>query len=264
MRLAGRRVLVTGASRGIGAAIARACAAAGASVALAARNREALEKLAADLSGGAYAVDLADPGQVDGFVARVERDGPLDVLVNNAGVVHAGRFVDLAPEQIRELYQVNLMTPAELARQAIPGMVRRGGGHIVNVSSLAGLMTAPGLLPYTSSKAGLSHLTAGLRAELRGLPVATTLVQIGIVRTDMVKSLYDYGPTARWFGRFERLGLLPDIPVEQVASRVVAAIEDGRRHVRLPLRSVAFPMLVEVPRRVGELIATGLDHQSDG
>ncbi len=196
MKLSGRRVLVTGGSRGIGEAIARVCATAGADVALVARSPDQLEKVAADIGGRAYVADLADPSQVDGLIARVERDGPIDVLVNNAGIDDVGSFLDMADGHIAHVLQVNLVAPMELCRQVIPGMVSRGGGHVVNVSSMAGTNGVPGLAVYSASKSGLSHFTALLRAEFRGLPLGTTLVEVGVIETAMADHVRTYGPCA--------------------------------------------------------------------
>ncbi len=152
MNLGGRNVLVTGASRGIGEAMAKRFVAAGAHVVGVARNAELLGKVMADIGGVAIAADLADPEQVDGLIARAERDtGPVDILVNNAGLDMAGALVDAKAEDIRTIHQVNLVTPIELSRQVLPGMLMRGRGHIVNVSSLAGVGGFSGMSSYCSS-----------------------------------------------------------------------------------------------------------------
>ena len=262
MKLRGRRVLVTGGSRGIGAAIARGCATAGADVAVMARSRDELEKVAADIGGRAYATDLADPSQVDGLIARVEGDGPIDVLVNNAGIDEAGSFLDMSDGRIAHLLQVNLVAPMELCRQVIPGMVSRGGGHLVNVSSMAGTNSVPGLAAYSASKSGLSHFTALLRAEFKGLPVSTTLVEVGVIETGMADHVRTYGPSARAWRRLERLQLIPEIRPEKLAAAVVGAVEHGRRHVRLPRRDAMYPLLVEAPRRMTEWLLAGVDAQT--
>lgn len=252
-------MLITGASRGIGEALARRFAAAGASVALVARSEAAITALAAELGGSAHPADLSDPEQVDGLIARVEGDGaPVDVLVNNAGV-GGGGFVAAIPEaEVRETLQVNLLTPISLCRQAIPGMVSRGRGHIVNVSSMAGNAVFPGLSVYGASKAGLTHFTAGLRADLKGLPIKTTVVELGPIPTDMLDHVEDYRPTHDSFQRSYRLQLLVDVPRETVADDVVEAVEKDRRHVRHPKRGVLFPLLSEAPRRTVELLLTGV------
>jgi short-subunit dehydrogenase len=262
MKLQGRRVLVTGGSRGIGEAIARACTTAGADVALVARSRDQLEKVAADIGGRGYVADLADPSQVDGLIGRVEADGPIDVLVNNAGIDEAGSFLDMADGRIAHLLHVNLVAPMELCRQVIPGMVTRGGGHVVNVSSMAGTNGVPGLAAYSASKAGLSHFTALLRAEFKGQPVATTLVEIAVIETEMADHARTYGPTARAWRRLERLQLLPETRPERIAAAVVSAVEHGRRHVRLPRRDAMFPLIVEAPRRMSEWLLAGVDAQA--
>jgi short-subunit dehydrogenase len=262
MDVAGRRVLITGASRGIGAALAEAFTSAGARVALVARSEAAIKDLATRLGGTAHPADLSRPDHVDGLVERVETDGgPVDVLVNNAGLSTPGWFPGATAEAVEETFRVNLLTPVELCRQAIPRMLDRGEGHIVNVSSLAGTGVFPGIIPYSSTKAGLSQFTAGLRADLRGLPVKTTLVELGPVPTEMLDEVEGYQPTAESFRRFYRLQLLVDVPREAVARDVVDAVANGRRHVRHPKRALAFPLLAEAPRRAVEALLTGVKHR---
>ena len=262
MELSGSRVLVTGASRGIGEDLARGFVAAGASVALVARSREPLEKLAADLGGLAYPCDLTDPDEVKGLLERIETDGrPVDVVVNNAGFEQVGTFTAMSADALAAQNYLNFGVPMELCRQAIPGMLARGRGHLVNMSSLAGLVTAPGMTAYCAAKAGLSHFTAALRAELRGQPIGTTLVELGLVATDMVDAGRAYGPTQRAWVRFQRLGLLPatDLTVPAVTAAIVRAVERDDRHVILPRRAVPLAKLVEFPRRLAELALTGVD-----
>lgn len=105
--------------------------------------------------------------------------GPVDVLVNNAGVGMAEYFADASNEHLRHTTEVNYLAPAELCRQVIPRMFERGGGHIVNVSSMAGCAVFPGLVTYAASKAALSQFTWGLRADLGELAIGTTLVELG-------------------------------------------------------------------------------------
>jgi short-subunit dehydrogenase len=140
-------------------------------------------------------------------------------------------------------------------------MLRREGGHIVNVSSLAGCTVCPGLVTYSASKAALSHFTAGLRADLRGLPIGTTLVELGPIPTDMLAEAEEYEPTAKSFQRMYRTRILIDSPRETVAEEIVKAVRKSRRHVRLPKRAAATAMLAEMPRRATELLLTGVPHQ---
>jgi short-subunit dehydrogenase len=140
MEMHGKRVLITGASRGIGESLAQAFARAGATIALVARTQDSIRTLAAELGGTAHPADLSDPNQVATLLSRVEDEaGPVDVLVNNAGIGGiAAAFTDTPNEVLRQVTEVNYVAPAELCRQAIPRMLGRGGGHIVNVSSMAG------------------------------------------------------------------------------------------------------------------------------
>jgi short-subunit dehydrogenase len=262
MELQGRRVLITGASRGIGEALAEKFAAAGSTVALVARTKDAIESTAARLGGSAHVADLSDPEQVANLIGRVEDEaGPVDVLVNNAGNGMPAGFADAPDDILRMTTEVCYLAPAELCRQAIPRMLRRGGGHIVNVSSLAGTAVVPGLVTYSAAKAALSHFTAGLRTDFRGLPLGTTLVELGPVPTDMLAQADDYEPTGKSFARFYRLGMFADVPREKVAAEVVNAVQKGKRHVRLPKRGAAMAMFVEMPRRSTELLLTGVPHR---
>ena len=262
MELAGRRVVVTGASRGIGAALAEAFAAAGARVALVARNEAAIKDLADRFGGTAHPTDLSRPEQVEGLIRRIENDGgPVDVLVNNAGISTPGWFPGDSASVVEDTFRVNLLSPVELCRQVIPRMLERGSGHIVNVSSMADSGVFPGIVPYAATKAGLTQFTAGLRADLRGLPVKTTVVELGPVPTDMLDEIESYRPTDDSFRRFYRLQLLVDVPRETVARDVVEAVRKGKRHVRHPTRAAGLPLLSEAPRRFVEFALTGVRHR---
>jgi short-subunit dehydrogenase len=255
--LDGRRVLVTGASRGIGEALARRFAEAGATVALLARDEAAIDALAAELGGTAHPADLADPAAVAGLVDRIEADGgPLDVLVNNAALDGGGFFPELD-----QVLHVNLVAALQLCRQVLPGMLDRGGGRIVNISSMAGVAAFPGMAAYAATKAGLSHFTEMLALDLRGLPVGTTLVELGPIPTDMLDHVDTYQPTRDAFDRAYRLGLIVDVPRERVADEVVRAVERDRMHVRLPKRSVGYPLLTQLPRELTRFTLTGIRHQ---
>jgi len=263
VELTGKRVLITGASRGIGEALAHSFSGAGATVALVARSEDQIRSLASKLGGTAHPADLSDPADVAGLIPRIEREaGPIDVLVNNAGLDSTAGFTDAPDDELRRVTEVNYLAPAELCRQVIPEMVRRGQGHIVNISSVAGSAVFPGLVTYSASKAALSHFTAGLRADLRGLPVGITLVELGPVPTDMLAHTENYEPTKRSFDRVYRLRLTVDVPRETVAAKVVESVRKNRRHLRLPKRTAAFPLLSEAPRRLTELMLTGIPHQA--
>jgi NAD(P)-dependent dehydrogenase (short-subunit alcohol dehydrogenase family) len=138
-QLPGKRVLITGASRGIGESLAHAFAGAWATVALVARTQDTLQALAAALGGTAHPADLSDPTQAATLLQRVEDEaGAIDILVNNAGIESTAGFTDAPDDERRRVTGINYLAPAEPCRQAIPRMLHRGRGHIVNVSSMAG------------------------------------------------------------------------------------------------------------------------------
>lgn len=262
MEISGKRVLLTGASKGLGAALAVELARRGAEVALVARSVGAIEALANELGGRAYPADLCDPAQARDLLGRVESDwGPVHVLVNNAGVEHAGSIVDVGPEDIMGLFAVNLVAPALLAAAAARRMLGRGEGHIVNISSLAGVGALPGLAAYSASKAALTHFTAGLRADLRGTGVGTTVVELGPVRTDMYARVASHRPTAEAFRRLLQLRMMSEVDADLVAVKLVQALEHGRRHVRLPQRAALSSLIQELPRRMTEYLLTGISVQ---
>jgi short-subunit dehydrogenase len=263
MSVAGARVVVTGASRGIGAGLVTELAGRGARVVLVARSRAAIAARAAELGGEAFPADLTDAQSIEPLVRRIEAAGPIDVLVNNAGVDLTGALVDLQPERILELLAVNLAAPILLCRAVIPEMRRRGRGHIMNVSSLAGTNALPGLAPYSTSKAGLSHFTAALRAEVKGTGITTTLAEIGPVESTMMDSLHSHAATERALVRLRQLQLAIELDMDAVVRALADAIERPKRHVRLPRRNALFPMLTESPRRITELLLTGVPAQDD-
>lgn len=259
MHLSDSHVLITGASRGIGAHLARQAAARGAVVTLVARGVEALQAAAAETGGHALPADLSDRTQVRGLVAKAEAQAgrPVDVLVNNAGLDGAGSFLGLSEDDVADLLAVNLQAPLELARQALPGMVERGRGHVVNVSSGFSTVNAPGLAPYCASKAGLSHFTGALNVELRGTGVGTTLVEPGPVRTDLYDELHSSlsMPALR---RLMRLQLTAEVDPDDVARATLDKVESGGGHVVLPRRMAPAMALTWLPRRAADVALTGV------
>jgi short-subunit dehydrogenase len=260
MKLSGAHVLVTGASRGIGASIADGAAQRGATVTLVARSEGPLRERAERLRGHALPCDLGVPEQRDGLVLRAEQAAgrPVDVLVNCAGLDEVGGMLEVTAAELRGLYEVNLLAPAELVRQVLPGMVQRGRGHLVTVSSGFSTVTAPGLVPYASSKAGLSHLHAGVGLELQGTGIGMTLVEPGPVRTGMWQDIEEHGLAAGALERWVRLQLTRIVTPEEVAGKVLDAVESGRAHVVPSRRMTPVLAFTWLPRRVGDLALTGV------
>lgn len=193
MKLNGRTAIVTGASRGIGRAIAQTFVAEGARVVVTGRDTGALEALVAELGTAAHAVpgDLAAPETPRALVAAtLARFGALDLLVNNAGAIHPARdLADFAPEDWRAVIEVNLVAPAMLTRAAIPAMREAGLGHIVNISSIGGRKGARGRSAYRASKAALINLTESLAAELAKDNIQVNCICPGVVATEGYRAL---------------------------------------------------------------------------
>ena len=263
MELLGKRVLITGASRGIGRSLAEAFAAAGATVALVARDGATLESLAAQLGGSSHPADLLDTEQLRGLVHRVEDEaGAVDVLVNNAGLAHDGPLWESSADQVEAQVRLNLIVPLELCRQAVPRMLRRGRGHLVNVASLAALASVPGMTTYAATKAGVAHGTAALRDELKGLPVGVTTVMVGGVPTDMLAAGESYAPFRLAFERLRKIQLVPDTAADDLAKAVVAGVERSTRTVYLPRRAAPFVGLTEAPRKIIHLALAGVKRRA--
>ncbi|MBT8240201.1 MAG: SDR family NAD(P)-dependent oxidoreductase [Acidimicrobiia bacterium] len=252
MRIDGARALVTGASRGLGAAIARALHAGGASPVLVARDREDLERLAFELDAEVIAGDLLDP---EFAAVLVSLAGPIDILVNNAGMGRTGLVADQPPADIESVLRLNLVVPARLCSEALPSMIERGRGHIVNMSSLSMAVDTVGWASYGASKAGLSSFSESLRLELDGTGVGLTLVEIGFVDTDMLSELRADPLASPVFERAIRLRLQTLLDPDDVAAAVVGAISRNRSHVRLPRRTAALPAMSNLGRRATRLIA---------
>lgn len=179
--LAGNRVLLTGASGGIGAAIARELHSRGAHLAVSARRVDALDGLRAELGSRVdpLPADLGDPAAV---ATLAERAGRVDVLVANAAVPASGPISEYSPEQIDRAIDVNLRAPIQLARALLPGMVERSSGHLVFLSSLSGKAASMGTALYSATKFGLRGFAAALREDLHGTGVGVTVVFPGFIR----------------------------------------------------------------------------------
>ncbi len=264
MDVRNRHVLVTGGSRGIGEQLARKFAAAGARVSITARSGDELDRIARDINGVAFRADLLDAHEVEGLIAKVEAEvGPIDILVNNAGLDTADAFAKIEPSVIRNVVRVNLEAPMVLTRQVIPGMIKRGGGHLVFLSSLAGTGSFPGLAAYCGTKAGLNNFVATLRLELGAYPIKTTLVAPGPVDTGMWQHIEDSAYESQLLRRLRTLQLIPMAKPDRLASRVVGAVEKDRRHVRHPARLSTSYWLGESPRRVVEFALKGVVFKHD-
>lgn len=182
MDLSGRRTLLTGATGGLGRAIAEALARRGARLILSARSPEALAALAAELPGEGHetvSADLAEPGAAERLA---EQAGAVDVLVANAGLPGTGLLTDFSAEEVSRALRVNLEAPMLMARALYPPMLERGSGHLVFVSSLNGKVASPLTSVYSATKFGLRGFALGLRADLDPRGVGVSLVSPGFIR----------------------------------------------------------------------------------
>lgn len=223
------RALVTGASKGIGRALAEALAARGAAVGLAARSEAELAELAARLGPRAIALpcDVADPAAVEAAVARFAAEaGGLDLAIANAGVAHYGRFEAQDPELHERMTRVNWLGTINTARAALPHL-RAGGGHLAIVSSGAGLRAFPEAAVYGATKAAQRAFAEALRHELAGSGVSVTTVFPG----EIVSSLHDHEKATMpaWYR-----GDADAAPASELATAVLEGIEADRRSVAYP------------------------------
>jgi short-subunit dehydrogenase len=220
VEIGGTRVLLTGATGGIGHAIARALAGRGATLVLTGRRADVLEPLASELGGTAMPVDLSDPAAVAELASTA---GDIDILVANAGLPGNGNLDTFSEEQVDRVLDVNLRAPIELTRALAPAMVERSRGHLVFISSLSGKAAAPGSSLYNATKFGLRGFGLAMRAELRTSGVGVTNVNPGFIRDA---------------GMFAESGvkLPPGVGTktpEQVADAVVDAIEHNRAEINV-------------------------------
>lgn len=191
-RLDGKVALVTGASGGLGAAIARTLLAQGARVALSGTRADALDALAAELGEGAHAcpADLRDPAAADALMTAAEAAcGPIDILVNNAGLTRDMLALRMKDADWQTVLDVDLSAPFRLARAALRGMVRRRQGRIIGISSIVGHTGNPGQANYAAAKAGLAGMTKALAQEVGSRGITVNLVAPGFIETPMTDAL---------------------------------------------------------------------------
>ena len=237
MRLTGAITLVTGASSGIGAATATAHGAAGARLLLTGRDAARLAEVARQTGGVALPADLAAPGAPARLAEAVfqaiqtapwEQPGPgkdgIDVLVNNAGLGWAGPLGDIPAAKITELIAVNLAAPMELTKLLLPGMIKRGRGRVVFVSSIAGVTGVRGEAVYAATKAGLATFAESLAYEVRDDGIRVSVVVPGVIDTPF------FGRRGRPYGHKRPA----PIPAERVAAAIVSALEHDRAAVYVP------------------------------
>jgi short-subunit dehydrogenase len=241
------RVLVTGASGGLGRSIARALAARGASLVLTGRRLNVLRQLAEELGAQAVSCDLSDRSDVERLVAEA---GHIDVFVANAALPATGFLTDLTQEQIDRMLEVNLRAPIALARALAPPMISRRRGHMVFISSLAGKSASPAASLYSATKFGLRGFALALRQDLRPHRVGVSTVVPGFIRD--AGMFADAGVELPWYVRTRS--------PEDVAAAVIRAVERNPAEIEVApvslrvgasFASVAPATAAEMSRRLG-------------
>ena len=222
----GTRVLITGASRGIGAALARALAARGCVLGLGARGEQGIRELAESLPGEGHRALVADVADRASIAAAIADFGVLDVVVANAGVADYGPWLELDEELERRMTDINWLGTLHTVRAALPGMVERRRGHVVVVSSGAALRTFPGAAVYGATKSAQRGFAEGLWHDLDGSGVGVTIVYPGEIETNLHDHQPEKLPTWRKGGH--------EADVNECAAAIVKGIERDRRGVYFP------------------------------
>jgi NAD(P)-dependent dehydrogenase (short-subunit alcohol dehydrogenase family) len=222
--LSGKRIAITGGARGIGLATARELRRRGASVAIGDIDAEAVKQAATSIGPDVIALhlDVTDAASFGSFLADTKQGlGGLDVLVNNAGVMPIGHFLEIPEEVVRRSMEINLLGPTLGMRAALPDMLGQGHGHIVNVASSAGKSAVPGGVNYCAQKAGLIHLTEGSRLEFGDRGIHFTCVMPAFTNTDLIA-----GTKGTRF--------IKNVEPEAVAEAIAIGIEKNQKDVYAP------------------------------
>ncbi|MDX6617518.1 MAG: hypothetical protein QOD60_2609 [Solirubrobacterales bacterium] len=247
--LNGRTVAITGGARGIGKATAKALVAKGARVAIGDLDLALAEKTATELGGNvvAFALDVTDRSSFDAFLTEAERElGPLDVVINNAGIMPVGLFTDEADDSARRQIDINVHGVIFGTKLALERMRPRGSGHIVNIASQAGKNGVPGVATYCASKHAVVGLSEAVRGELRGTGIEVSCVMPAIVNTELTSGV----KPARG---------VRNVEPEEVAAAIVGALEKPKFDIPVPRSAQSIATFMSVfPRAVREAVARAM------
>jgi len=229
-------------------------------VILVARTTSLIESLAKELGGSYHTLDLANEFEIDGFINRVElQDGPIDVLINNAGIETGSLLEELPESDISQVIKTNLLGPQLLTRQVLPGMIARGSGHLVFTSSIAAITPTPGLAVYCASKAGLSKFGESLRIEIKKTGVGVTVLHLGPIDTDMWSRVASNSVFELAQRRFKNLKTLKSVSPNVIADDTLRAVIRNRREVRHPKRFAGLIAVNALPGRLTEAFLSGIN-----
>jgi len=242
--ISSKHVLITGSASGIGRLLAEKMAALGAQVSMWDIDDTCLAGAAAGICAGGglvrdYCCDVSDRKSVDELAARtMSEGGPVDILINNAGVVSGRPLLELSPEQIERTIKVNVLALFWVTRAFLPAMIERGSGHVVTVASAAGLIGVPKQTDYGASKHAAVGFDESLRMELRRTAP-------GVMTTVVCPTYIDTGMFAGVTTRFPLL--LPILKEQKVADAIVRAIQLNRRQVMMPFMVKTMPLMRLLP-----------------
>ncbi len=230
MELAGKTVLLTGATGGLGQAIARGIAERGASLVLSSRKQAELDQLALELPGEGHRVIVSDLAEEGEALRLLDAAGEIDALVANAGLPASGRLDGFSQQEIGRALRVNLESPVRMARELVPRFTERGAGHLVFISSISGKAATARASLYAATKFGLRGFALCLREDLRGTGVGVSVISPGAIRDAGMFADSNAAPPP----------MLGTGTPEQVAASVVRAIERDRGEITVaPLRQRA-------------------------
>ncbi len=231
----GARVVVTGASSGIGRALAIELADQGAKLLITARRQTLLEELAEPLRDRTASVEVVAGDLTESVVREtivhraVERFGGIDILINNAGVGALGRFMNVEASRLRQIMEINFFAPAELTRAALPALRKGTNPMVVNVGSILGHRALPRMSEYCASKFALTGFSEALRGECVQMGIDVLLVSPGTTQSEFQQQMLDRQGEIPW-------PMPQGVKAEVVARRIVRAMQTGRRHIIPDLR----------------------------
>jgi len=240
---AGKTVVITGGSRGLGLVMAREFAAQGANLGICARDAVELDKAREELTAmgvqvQAVTCDIRHEREVNAFIKEVEgRFGQIDVLINNAGVIQVGPLENMTLQEYREAMDTHYWAPLYAMLAVLPGMKQRKSGRIVNIASVGGKVSLPHLVPYSGSKFALVGLSEGFRAELKQYNIPVTTINPGLIRTGSPNHAIIKGQHQKEYAWFTSLDVFPLISMsaQRTARKVIEACRHGEAELTLTL-----------------------------
>ncbi|MCC9166799.1 SDR family NAD(P)-dependent oxidoreductase [Pontibacter harenae] len=243
-------VLITGGSRGHGLVMARLLASEGAKLVLCARDETELENARMELAGQGVSVevipcDVTVQEQVNSMISQIERVmGPVDVLINNAGIIHVGPVTEMDVKEFEEAINLYYWAPIYTTLAVLPSMKKRGG-RILNIASIGGKVSVPHLVPYSASKFAMVGLSEGLRAELKQYGISVTTANLGLMRTGSPRHALAKGQHEKEYALFKIMDSIPlfSESAEATAKTILDALRHGDAEVTTTL-----------PAKVGSLV----------